>query len=103
MKSFAASNAYVSAVHELIPGGANTYAKGDNQYPADMAPVICPAGPGAGSPKSTSDSSASCHSTSGAFVTLPEVIVCRSRAAWLSRSVNCSISRPTSRSLTGWQ
>ena len=40
MKSFAASNAYVSAVHELIPGGAHTYAKGDDQYPADMAPVI---------------------------------------------------------------
>jgi glutamate-1-semialdehyde 2,1-aminomutase len=40
MKSFAASNAYVSAVHDLIPGGAHTYAKGDDQYPADMAPVI---------------------------------------------------------------
>ena len=40
MKSFAASNAYVSAVHDLIPGGAHTYAKGDDQYPAGMAPVI---------------------------------------------------------------
>jgi glutamate-1-semialdehyde 2,1-aminomutase len=40
MKSFATSNAYVSAVHDLIPGGAHTYAKGDDQYPADMAPVI---------------------------------------------------------------
>jgi len=40
MKSFAASNAHMSAVHELIPGGAHTYAKGDDQYPADMAPVL---------------------------------------------------------------
>jgi glutamate-1-semialdehyde 2,1-aminomutase len=40
MKSFAASNAYVSAVHNLIPGGAHTYAKGDDQYPVGMAPVI---------------------------------------------------------------
>ena len=40
MKSFATSNAYVSAAHDLIPGGAHTYAKGDDQYPADMAPVI---------------------------------------------------------------
>jgi glutamate-1-semialdehyde 2,1-aminomutase len=40
MKSFAASSAYVSAVHDLIPGGAHTYAKGDDQYPDGMAPVI---------------------------------------------------------------
>ena len=40
MKSFAASNTYVSAVHHLIPGGAHTYAKGDDQYPESMAPVI---------------------------------------------------------------
>ena len=40
MKSFIASNAYVSAVHDLIPGGAHTYAKGDDQYPVGMAPVI---------------------------------------------------------------
>jgi glutamate-1-semialdehyde 2,1-aminomutase len=40
MKSFAASNAYVSAVHDVIPGGAHTYAKGDDQYPDGMAPVI---------------------------------------------------------------
>ena len=30
----------MAAVHALIPGGAHTYAKGDDQYPADMAPVI---------------------------------------------------------------
>ena len=40
MKSFDASNAYVSAVHGVIPGGAHTYAKGDDQYPEGMAPVI---------------------------------------------------------------
>src|ERR1700748_3533548 len=40
MKSFDASNAYVSAAHDLIPGGAHTYAKGDDQYPEGMAPVI---------------------------------------------------------------
>jgi glutamate-1-semialdehyde 2,1-aminomutase len=39
-RSFASSAAYVSAAHELIPGGAHTYAKGDDQYPAGMAPVI---------------------------------------------------------------
>jgi len=40
MKTFAASNAYLSQAHQLIPGGAHTYAKGDDQYPAGMAPVI---------------------------------------------------------------
>lgn len=40
MRSFKASSAHVSAVHQLIPGGAHTYAKGDDQYPAGMAPVI---------------------------------------------------------------
>jgi glutamate-1-semialdehyde 2,1-aminomutase len=30
----------MSAVHVLIPGGAHTYAKGDDQYPAGMTPVI---------------------------------------------------------------
>jgi glutamate-1-semialdehyde 2,1-aminomutase len=40
VKSFAASNAYVRAVHEVIPGGSHTYAKGDDQYPDGMAPVI---------------------------------------------------------------
>jgi glutamate-1-semialdehyde 2,1-aminomutase len=40
MKSFVASSAYGSVVHDLIPGGAHTYAKGDDQYPEGMAPVI---------------------------------------------------------------
>ena len=30
MRNFAASNAYVAAAHDLIPGGAHTYAKGDD-------------------------------------------------------------------------
>jgi glutamate-1-semialdehyde 2,1-aminomutase len=30
----------MSAVHGLIPGGAHTHAKGDDQYPAGMTPVI---------------------------------------------------------------
>jgi glutamate-1-semialdehyde 2,1-aminomutase len=40
MKGFTASNAHLSAVHALIPGGAHTYSRGDDQYPAGMAPVI---------------------------------------------------------------
>lgn len=40
MRKFNASNAHVSAVRALIPGGAHTYAKGDDQYPAGMAPVL---------------------------------------------------------------
>jgi glutamate-1-semialdehyde 2,1-aminomutase len=27
-------------LHDLVPGGAHTYAKGEDQYPAGMAPVI---------------------------------------------------------------
>jgi len=30
----------MSVAQDLIPGGAHTYAKGDDQYPAGMAPVI---------------------------------------------------------------
>jgi len=40
MRDFAASTAHVAAAHKVIPGGGHTYAKGDDQYPADMAPVI---------------------------------------------------------------
>src|SRR5215472_17334722 len=39
-RSFAGSASHVSAVRALIPGGAHTYARGDDQYPAGMAPVI---------------------------------------------------------------
>ena len=34
------SVAFNERLHALIPGGAHTYAKGDDQYPQDMAPVI---------------------------------------------------------------
>jgi glutamate-1-semialdehyde 2,1-aminomutase len=40
MRNFAGSNAHVLAARDVIPGGAHTYAKGDDQYPAGMAPVI---------------------------------------------------------------
>lgn len=38
--NFAKSNALSARMHHLIPGGAHTYAKGDDQYPQNMAPVI---------------------------------------------------------------
>ncbi|MFF6900818.1 glutamate-1-semialdehyde 2,1-aminomutase [Streptomyces hydrogenans] len=34
------SRAANERLHALIPGGAHTYAKGDDQYPEDLAPVI---------------------------------------------------------------
>ena len=40
MRNFAASEAHLLAANEIIPGGAHTYAKGDDQYPVGMAPVI---------------------------------------------------------------
>jgi glutamate-1-semialdehyde 2,1-aminomutase len=40
VKVFTASNAHSTAVNALVPGGAHTYAKGDDQYPEGMAPVI---------------------------------------------------------------
>jgi glutamate-1-semialdehyde 2,1-aminomutase len=40
VSKFAASAEHNAAAHRLIPGGAHTYAKGDDQYPEDMAPVI---------------------------------------------------------------
>ena len=38
--NFDQSNALCARLHALIPGGSHTYAKGDDQYPQDMAPVI---------------------------------------------------------------
>jgi len=38
--NFDKSNALGARMHRLIPGGAHTYAKGDDQYPQGMAPVI---------------------------------------------------------------
>jgi glutamate-1-semialdehyde 2,1-aminomutase len=40
MKSFKVSESHLAAVHKLIPGGSHTYARGDDQYPEGMAPVI---------------------------------------------------------------
>ena len=39
-KSFQRSGDLNSRLHAAIPGGAHTYAKGEDQYPAGMAPVI---------------------------------------------------------------
>ncbi|WP_371401291.1 glutamate-1-semialdehyde 2,1-aminomutase [Kribbella sp. NBC_00662] len=39
-KSFSKSAEANERLHAAIPGGAHTYAKGQDQYPADMAPVI---------------------------------------------------------------
>jgi glutamate-1-semialdehyde 2,1-aminomutase len=39
-KSFEKSDAANKRLHDLIPGGAHTYAKGEDQFPEDLAPVI---------------------------------------------------------------
>lgn len=39
-RTFAASIAHQARAHKLIPGAAHTYAKGDDQYPQDLCPVI---------------------------------------------------------------
>ncbi|HEY3001556.1 MAG TPA: glutamate-1-semialdehyde 2,1-aminomutase [Kribbellaceae bacterium] len=39
-RRFALSSQANERLHTLIPGGAHTYAKGDDQYPEGMAPVI---------------------------------------------------------------
>ena len=40
MSKFTASAEHSAAAHQLIPGGAHTYARGDDQYPEGMAPII---------------------------------------------------------------
>ena len=37
---FERSAAAQQRLHELVPGGAHTYARGSDQYPEGMAPVI---------------------------------------------------------------
>ena len=37
---FELSTAHAREAHRIIPGGAHAYAKGDDQYPEDMAPII---------------------------------------------------------------
>src|SRR5215212_153207 len=39
-RDFSRSNLYNQRLSEVIPGGAHTYAKGADQYPEGMAPVI---------------------------------------------------------------
>ncbi|WP_138735714.1 glutamate-1-semialdehyde 2,1-aminomutase [Modestobacter excelsi] len=39
-RSFTTSTAMQQRLHELVPGGAHTYARGSDQYPEGMAPVI---------------------------------------------------------------
>jgi glutamate-1-semialdehyde 2,1-aminomutase len=38
--SFARSNRLQARLHDIVPGGAHTYARGSDQYPVDMAPVL---------------------------------------------------------------
>lgn len=40
MKDFTVSRALNERLHAIVPGGAHTYAKGDDQFPEGMAPVI---------------------------------------------------------------
>jgi glutamate-1-semialdehyde 2,1-aminomutase len=39
-RSFTESNRLQARLHDLVPGGAHTYARGSDQYPAEMAPVL---------------------------------------------------------------
>jgi len=39
-RSFDRSNAAQQRLHDLVPGGAHTYARGPDQYPEQMAPVL---------------------------------------------------------------
>lgn len=40
MRSFERSTAIQARLHNLIPGGAHTYARGADQYPEQMAPIL---------------------------------------------------------------
>jgi glutamate-1-semialdehyde 2,1-aminomutase len=39
-RSFARSNRMQARLHELVPGGAHTYARGSDQYPEHMTPIL---------------------------------------------------------------
>jgi glutamate-1-semialdehyde 2,1-aminomutase len=39
-RDFSTSTALQQRLHELVPGGAHTYARGSDQYPEGMAPVL---------------------------------------------------------------
>ncbi len=40
ISNFDKSNVANTALHNLVPGGSHTYAKSDDQFPKDMAPII---------------------------------------------------------------
>ncbi|MBJ8344005.1 glutamate-1-semialdehyde 2,1-aminomutase [Antrihabitans sp. YC2-6] len=40
MRTFSRSNVLQARLHQLVPGGAHTYARGADQYPDAMAPVL---------------------------------------------------------------
>ncbi|ATL67545.1 glutamate-1-semialdehyde 2,1-aminomutase [Nocardia terpenica] len=40
MRNFERSNAIQQRLHDLVPGGAHTYARGPDQYPESMAPIL---------------------------------------------------------------
>ncbi|MFE6921675.1 glutamate-1-semialdehyde 2,1-aminomutase [Nocardia sp. NPDC057663] len=40
MRSFERSAAIQARLHDLVPGGAHTYARGADQYPEQMAPIL---------------------------------------------------------------
>ncbi|WP_067689306.1 glutamate-1-semialdehyde 2,1-aminomutase [Nocardia jejuensis] len=40
MRDFSRSNEIQARLHEVVPGGAHTYARGSDQYPEGMAPVL---------------------------------------------------------------
>ncbi|GAB4586815.1 glutamate-1-semialdehyde 2,1-aminomutase [Nocardia sp. IFM 10818] len=39
-RDFARSNAIQARLHDLVPGGAHTYARGSDQYPESMSPIL---------------------------------------------------------------
>ncbi|MFE5477607.1 glutamate-1-semialdehyde 2,1-aminomutase [Nocardia sp. NPDC056541] len=40
MRTFQRSNEIQARLHDLVPGGAHTYARGADQYPENMAPIL---------------------------------------------------------------
>lgn len=40
LRSYTRSNEAQARLHAIVPGGAHTYARGSDQYPEDMAPVL---------------------------------------------------------------
>ncbi|RYF88960.1 MAG: aminotransferase class III-fold pyridoxal phosphate-dependent enzyme, partial [Chitinophagaceae bacterium] len=46
ISNFTASNKFRSRIHDLIPGGAHTYSKGDDQFP-QLSPAAIAYGKGA--------------------------------------------------------